>query len=323
MGTVAAGRTHLRQGNVEGLARWLKGRKPSAPVRAQLLRDALGMRDTESLRGFYPEACEVLLKSLQRNPLGFGTLQDYWASLRDPRVWTPENRATLKGRVWAVFALLSPKHRPQALDHMLAMALLSGQDVLLEEVNQKLEKAHKLPVSQEVALAEGRYELLQRWLAEGKPLQPTVAALAFALPFHRPFGAWLLEQPAWPGTPEGLFETAVICGMVRAEEEAHKKLAWRLLDWGVAPQGWLEVNPARERYLGHVDKGQLAPHLKHDRLTYVREIPDVRLSMEAEGRLFVQAQWIDAWPTHVAKAVALHRVVADAPAPPSRNKPRF
>lgn len=62
---------------------------------------------------------------------------------------------------------------------------------------------------------------------------------------------------------------------------------------------------------------------KHDRLTYVREIPDVRLSMEAEGRLFVRVQWIDAWPTHVAKAVALHRVVADAPAPPSRNKPRF
>ena len=111
--------------------------------------------------------------------------------------------------------------------------------------------------------------------------------------------------------------------MVRAQEGTHKKLAWRLLDWGVTPQGWLEVNPARDRYLGNVDGGQLANRLKHARLPYVREIPDVRLSMEADGRVFVRVQWIDAWPTHVAKAVALHRAIAASPPPPSRQKPRF
>ena len=67
----------------------------------------------------------------------------------------------------------------------------------------------------------------------------------------------------------------------------------------------------------------LANRLKHDRLPYVREIPDVHLSMEADGRVFVRVQWIDAWPTHVAKAVALHRAIAASPPPLSRQKPRF
>ena len=327
MGSVTTGRKHLRDRNREGLERWLANRKPTPEVRAQLFRDTLGMRDTHSLRGTWLEASDLLLKSLQRTPLGLKTLKDYWKSLSSQEAWKPEHHPPSKQHLFNLFGLLPKKHQAEAMDHMLAMAMLASQKGLFAEFSHKAQATWDLPVSQHAALVEGNHALLDQWLSEGRPLQPTVAAYVCSFAgngnAHDDFFNRLLERSSWPGTNEGLFETAVLCGMVRAQEGIHKKLAWRLLDWGVAPQGWLEVNPARERYLGHVDRGQLANRLKHARLPYVRDIPDVRLSMEADGRVFVRVQWIDAWPTHVAKAVALHRAIAASPPPPSRQKPRF
>lgn len=325
MGTINTGRKHLRERNREGLERWLAVRKPSVAIRVQLLRDTLGIRECESLRGTWLEASAILIKSLAKSPLAMDTMRTYWEHLQKPESWDPNQYPFRRRELLETLDMVPKKHQPEALDQGMVVALMTDQEGLLQLLNAKSKKDgfKDLPRVQKLALSKRRHDLLEAWVDEGNLLHATTVARAGAMPANRPFFEWLMAQPAWPSTPETLFETAVICGMARMEEDAQRVLAKRLMEWGVADEGWLEVHPARDRYLGNVCESQLACRLRNASVTFVREIPHVRMSMDMEGRLFVGVAWKAAWPTYVHKISTLHQLDQSSPETVSRPRQRF
>lgn len=309
----------VRDRNVQVLEAWLATKTSDAARRQEALEEALGLGPSEG----WPEGAGRLLASLQRKRhANNDALRSFWTKLKSsggthgaPRGW--------RGTLESLALHAPPAWRADVLDGNAAAAFSIGEDDLGLSIAKTLKPSRSSLHIQDALVERNDPILLGQFLAQGHPLAVRVAVDIHASRPLEPLRTWLMAQPDWPGTPEGLFETAVISGLVVPAPSAPDQAHWldRLVAWGLPKEGLLEISEA-PAYIDALSSSRLPGRLHPLRARLRDEIPAPRplLVMSQGRRTFVRLPWTQAWPEWAGKML-LDQTLPSTDLP--RRKPRL